>query len=53
MGIAKLRPPSYCAIPYQAFDAADFEQDLPRNEIKGTMCDHVFQCTNTLKVTSI
>ena len=38
----------YHVIPYQAFQAPGFEQDLPRNEIKGTMCDHVFQCTNTL-----
>jgi len=38
-GIAK---PSYCVIPYQAFEAADFEQDLPRNEIKGTIWGHVF-----------
>ena len=36
-GIIKLRPPSSCVIPYQAFEAADFEQDLPRNEIKGTL----------------
>jgi len=33
-GIAKLHPPAYCVIPYQAFEAAGFEQDLPRNEIK-------------------
>ena len=48
--IAKLRSPSYCVIPYQAFEAAGFEQDLPINEIKGTICDHVFQCINTLNV---
>jgi len=36
-GIAKFRPPSYCVIPYQAFEAAGFEQDLPRNEIKSTI----------------
>jgi len=29
-----------------------FEQDLPRNDIKGTMCDHVFPYTNTLTVTA-
>jgi len=46
-GMARHRPPSYCVIPDQALEAASFEQDLPRNEIKGTMCDHVFQCTNT------
>ena len=48
MGIVKLHPPSYYAIPYQAFEAAGFEQDLLRNEIKGTMWDYVFQFTNTL-----
>jgi len=26
--IAKLRPPSYCVIPYQAFEAAGFEQEI-------------------------
>ena len=36
-GITKLRPPSYCVIPYQAFEAADFEEDLPTNEIKSAM----------------
>jgi len=36
-GIAKLCPPSYCATPYQAFEAAVFEQDIPRNDIKGTL----------------
>jgi len=46
-GIAKLRGPSYCVILYQAFEAADFEQDLPRNEIKGGLRDHVFQFTYT------
>jgi len=40
MGITKLRPPPDCVIPYQAFEAAGFEQDLSRNEIKGTMWDH-------------
>jgi len=33
----KLRPPSYRVIPSQAFEAAGFGQDLPRNEIKGTL----------------
>jgi len=37
MGNAKLRPPAYGVIPYQAFEAAGFEQDLPRNEIKGAL----------------
>jgi len=37
MEIAKLSPPSYCIMPYQAFEAAGFEQDLPRNDIKGTL----------------
>jgi len=37
MGIAKLRPPSNGVVPYQAFEAAGFEQGLPRNEIKSTM----------------
>jgi len=37
MGIAKLQPPLYVVMPYQAFEAAGFEQDLPRSEIKGTM----------------
>jgi len=36
-GIAKLRPLAYCIVPYQAFEAAGFGQDLPRNEIKDTM----------------
>jgi len=33
--IAKLRPPAYCVMPSRAFEAAGFEQDLPRYEIKG------------------
>jgi len=37
IGIAKLRPPSNCVLPYQAFEAAGFEHDLPRNEIKGRL----------------
>jgi len=49
MGIAKLRPLLYCVIPYQAFEAAGFERDLPKNEMKGTMRDHFFQFTNTLR----
>jgi len=49
MGIAKLRPPSYCVMPYQAFEAEGFEQDLPRNEIKDTMRDCVFQFKYTFK----
>ena len=28
---------STCVIPYQAFEAARFGHDLPRNEINGTM----------------
>jgi len=48
-GIAKLHPPSYWFISYQAFEPAGFEQDLPRNETKGTVWDHVFQFTYTLK----
>jgi len=40
-------------MPYQAFEAAGFEQDLPRNEINGTMYDRVFQCTNTLNVVGV
>jgi len=47
-GISKLRPPFYCVVPYQAFEAA-FEQDLPRNEIKGMMPDHVFSSLTLLK----
>ena len=39
---------SHYVIPYQAFEAAGFEQDIPRNEIKGTMWDHFFQFNNTL-----
>jgi len=35
-------------MPYQVFEAAGFEQDLSRNEIKGTLLDHVFQFTYTL-----
>ena len=42
-GVAKLCPPLCCVIPYQAIKAAGFEQDLPRNEIKGTMGDHVLR----------
>ena len=48
MRIAKLRPPSDCVMSYQAFEAAGFEQDLPRNETKGTMWDRVLKFTNTL-----
>ena len=36
-GIAKVHPPSYCVTSYQAFEAAGFEEDLRRNEIKYTM----------------
>ena len=43
-GITMLRLPSY-----QAFEGAGFDQGLLRNAIKGTMCTHVFQYTNTLK----
>jgi len=32
----------------ETLEAAGFEQDLPRNEIKGTMCDHVLLYTNNL-----
>jgi len=40
-GIAKLHPPPYCVIPYQAFEAAGLEQGLPRNEINGIIiADH-------------
>ena len=46
-GITTLRRPSCCVITYQAFEAAGFEPDLPRNEIKGIM-HHVFQFTNAL-----
>ena len=35
MAVAKLRPPSYCIMPYQAFETTGFEHDLLRNEIKG------------------
>ena len=33
-GITKPRPPSYCVMPYQSFEAAGFEQDLSGNAIK-------------------
>jgi len=36
-------------MPYNAFEATGFGQDLLRNEIKGRLWDHVFQYTNTLK----
>jgi len=45
-GITELRPPLYCVMPHQAFEAAGFEQEQ-RNEIKGTLGDHVFQFTCT------
>ena len=32
-GVAKLRPPLNCVVPYQAFEAAGFGQDLPRHDI--------------------
>ena len=37
-GIAKLRPTLYCVMPYQAFEAAGFEQD----------CETMFFSTLTL-----
>jgi len=37
MGFAKLRSPSYCVIPYQAFEAAGLEEKLTRNEIMGRL----------------
>jgi len=48
--IAYLHPLLYCVITYQVFEAAGFEQDLPWNEIKGTLRDHVFQFTYTLEL---
>ena len=49
--IAKLRPPSYRVIPYQAFKAAGFEQTLPRSGIKGRLRDNGFQLIYTLTLT--
>jgi len=37
MGIAKLSPLLYYVIPNQAFEAAGFGLDLPKNELKGTL----------------
>jgi len=51
-GMANLRPTSYCVIPYQTIEAAGFQQDVPKNEIKDTLTDHVFQLIYTLKLAS-